>query len=66
MNKKRKFSLGSALLNAPYFAWAALFIIIPLAVVLFYAFSDGEGHFTFSNILSLKDYGGVILRSLLY
>ena len=66
MNKKRKFSLGSALLNAPYFAWAALFIVIPLAVVLFYAFSDGEGGFTFNNILSLKDYGGVILRSLLY
>ncbi|MBQ2468838.1 MAG: ABC transporter permease [Clostridia bacterium] len=66
MNKKRKFSPGSAFLNAPYFAWAALFIVIPLAVVLFYAFTDGDGHFTFDNILTLKDYGGVILRSLLY
>ncbi len=66
MKSKKKFSLGSVLLNAPYFAWAALFIIIPLAVVLFYAFTDGEGHFTFSNMATLGDYGSVILRSLWY
>ena len=66
MKSKKKISPGSVLLNAPYFAWAALFIIIPLAVVLFYAFTDGEGRFTFSNIATLGDYGNVILRSLWY
>ncbi len=63
---KRKISLGSVFINAPYFVWAALFIIIPLGVVLIYAFSDGEGGFTLANMASLADYGGVILRSLWY
>ena len=65
-SKKRRFSIGSAFLNAPYFAWAALFIVIPLVVVLFYAFTDGSGRFTFSNVAQLGNYGNVILRSLWY
>lgn len=38
------------LLAAPYGIWAAGFIIIPLIMILFYAFTDQEsGRFTFSN-----------------
>ena len=66
MKNKNKTSVGSLFLNAPYFIWAALFIIIPLAVVLFYAFTDGNGQFTLSNIATLRDYWRPILRSLWY
>ena len=59
-------SLGTAILNAPYLLWAALFIIIPLVIVVVYAFMDKDGHFTFENIRNLSDYTGVMLRSLLY
>lgn len=62
----RKKSLGTAIINAPYLLWAALFILIPLVIVLYYAFSDGDGSLTFANLAHLKDYGGIMLRSLWY
>lgn len=36
-------------LTAPYTVWAAGFIIIPLFVILYYAFTSEEGGITFSN-----------------
>ena len=33
-------SLGTTLLNAPYVLWSILFIIIPLVLVAFYAFTE--------------------------
>jgi len=65
MKNKRR-TLANLFINSPYVFWAAAFIIIPLIVVLFYAFTDGHGHFTVQNMASLKDYGPVILRSLWY
>ena len=59
-------TLGTAILNAPYMLWAALFIIIPLFIVVYYAFTDRSGAFTFDNIAKLSDYSGVMLRSLVY
>lgn len=59
-------SPGTALLNAPYLLWAALFIIIPLFLVLYYALIDGEGHFTLDNIKELGNYWPVIGRSFWY
>jgi len=35
---------------APYSVWAALFIIIPLIFVVYYAFTDNDFHFTTENI----------------
>lgn len=64
--RRNRRSLGTVLLNAPYLLWAALFIIIPLFIVLYYACTDGEGHFTLSNFAYLKDYGSVMLRSFWY
>ncbi len=37
-------------LMAPYTLWAALFIIVPLAFVAYYAFTDNDFRFTFDNI----------------
>jgi ABC-type spermidine/putrescine transport system, permease component I len=38
------------LLSLPYVIWMGIFIIIPLFIVLFYGFSDGNGGVTFHNI----------------
>jgi len=35
---------------APYTLWAALFIIVPLIFVAYYAFTDNDFNFTFDNI----------------
>jgi len=43
------------LLAAPYTVWAAGFIIIPLVLVLFYAFTSKSGSFTLDNITSITE-----------
>ena len=35
---------------APYSVWAALFIVVPLLFVAYYAFTDNDFQFTFANI----------------
>ena len=37
-------------LTGPYLVWIAGFIVLPLLVILFYAFTNPAGNFTFSNI----------------
>ena len=35
---------------APHIVWAVLFIVAPLLFVAYYAFTDGNGGFTFAKI----------------
>ena len=44
---------------APHIFWAVLFIILPLLIVVYYAFTDGEGNFSFENITSLSEYAPI-------
>ena len=39
-------------LSIPYAVFLFLFVILPLSVVLYYAFTDGKGQFTMENFLS--------------
>lgn len=63
MNKK---SLGQRLLRAPYILWSALFIIVPLFIMGYYALTDAAGNFSFSNFSDLSRYKNAFLISLLY
>ena len=38
------------LILAPYSVWAALFIVVPLGFVAYYAFTDSNFNFTLDNI----------------
>ena len=49
MNKKTN-SLIQRLCLGPYSVWAALFIVVPLLFVAYYAFTDSAFHFTTENI----------------
>ncbi len=62
MNKNSK-GLQHAM-TAPFTVWMAIFIIIPIALVLFYAFTDANGSFTFSNILSIWEYRSTYIVSI--
>ena len=57
MNKKR--SLMSSIAAAPHIFWAILFIILPLLIVVYYAFTDADGNFSFENITSLAEYAPI-------
>lgn len=46
----RKNGLLERLILAPYSVWAALFIVVPLIFVAYYAFTDQNFNFTFDNI----------------
>lgn len=45
----------STLLAAPYSVWAIGFILIPLVLVIFYAFTDKTGSFTPDNIIAISE-----------
>ncbi|MBO5207412.1 MAG: ABC transporter permease [Clostridia bacterium] len=49
---------------APHIFWSVLFIILPLLIVLYYAFTDSSGAFSFENILSLTEYAPIFALSL--
>lgn len=52
-------------LAAPYMIWMLLFTIIPLGIVLYFAFTDSAtGAFTFGNITGMADYAAIFLRSI--
>ena len=63
--KNRTFS--QRIINAPYFLWAAIFIIVPMLMVLYFAFTNEDtGEFTFENISMLTDYADTFLISIIY
>ncbi len=62
MNKKS--SLMTKLSGAPYIVWAALFIIVPLCMVAYYAFTDNSGAFSLENIKSISNYTDTFILSI--
>lgn len=52
------------LLSAPYTVWMTIFILIPMLLVAYFAFTDKSGNFTFANIIRVGEYSNVFLRSI--
>ena len=61
---KKKRSIMHSIAAAPHIFWAALFIILPRVIVVFYAFTDESGAFTLANLGSLKHYSKLFGLSL--
>ncbi len=57
--------LKSKMGSVPFIVWSIIFIIVPLALVLWYSFSakDGSG-FTLENILRIGDYSSLFIKSI--
>ena len=59
------------MLAGPYLFWSVSFVVIPLLVIVYYAFTSDEGTFTFSNLAqittpeNLKALGMSLLLSFL-
>ena len=51
---------------APHIVWMIMFIVAPMLFVLYFAFTDGKGNFTFDNILSLSRYSNVFVLSIAF
>ena len=61
---KQKKSLMRSISAAPHVFWAILFIVLPLLIVLYYAFTDADGNFSFSNISTLPSYASIFWLSI--
>ncbi len=62
----KKTSFVNKIINAPYVLWSAIFIIAPLIMVLYYAFTNAEGAFTLENIKGIGDYASTFILSVGY
>ena len=51
--------------SAPFTVWMLLFTVVPLAMVVWFAFTDGESSFTFDNILVIGENLDILGRSIL-
>ena len=66
MKKKNKKGLLEKLAIVPHSVWVVMFIAAPLVFVVYYAFTDQSGHFTFDNIAKLSFYGNTFFMSVCY
>ena len=48
----------------PYIIWMAIFIIVPLGLVCWYALTDATGAFTIENLADIGQYTNVFARSM--
>jgi len=62
----RKTSLFQRIAAAPHILWAIMFIVAPMIFVLYFAFTDTEGNFSFSNIATLSQYTNVFILSIAF
>ena len=63
MNKK---SFGSRLVAAPYIVWSAIFIVVPLIIMVYFAFTNDAGSFTLSNFAQIGKFKKAFGLSILY
>lgn len=63
MNKK---AFGNKLVASPYIVWSAIFIVVPLVIMLYFALTDSSGNFTLANLSGLGEYKKAFAISILY
>lgn len=52
------------LLAAPYLVWMAVFTVVPLLMVAYFAFTDGDGGFTLEYVADVAQYSNIFVRSI--
>ncbi len=50
----------------PHTVWTVMFIVAPMLFVLYFAFTDMDGHFSLSNITDLSQYTNVFILSIAF
>ena len=63
---KAQRSIFQKLAAVPHAFWTVLFIAAPMLFVLYFAFTDTEGNFSFSNITDLGQYTNVFILSIAF
>ena len=56
--------IKSRFASIPYIVWSILFVLVPLGLVIIFAFTTGDGSFTIANVAKVADYTPVFVRSI--
>ncbi|MBQ4165475.1 MAG: ABC transporter permease, partial [Oscillospiraceae bacterium] len=48
----------------PYLIWMVVFIVVPLLMVAYFAFTDSSGAFTLDNVADAGQYTNIFVRSI--
>ncbi|MBQ3086125.1 MAG: ABC transporter permease [Clostridia bacterium] len=56
MKTKKPFFSAKNLTVTPYAVWMVLFVLIPIGLVVYFAFTDANGTFTLENLSYIKRY----------
>ena len=59
-------SFGSRILAAPHIVWSAIFIIVPLVIMAYFALTTPDGAFTLENLATIGKYKKAFGISILY
>ena len=63
---KAQRSIFQKLAAVPHTVWTVMFIVAPMLFVLYFAFTDANGHFSLGNIADLKQYTNVFVLSIAF
>ena len=63
--RRRETRMKSKGIAVPYVIWMAIFVVAPLLIIVFYAFTSQAGGFTLENFSTMAQYTGVFGRSFL-
>ena len=58
--------MKSKFLAGPYIAWMVIFTVVPLGMVVYFAFSGTDGGFSLENFTHAAEYFPTFLRSVWY
>ncbi len=53
-------------LAIPYAVWVLIFTVVPLGLVVGFAFTNPDGNITLENIFAMSEYMSVLFRSILF
>ena len=56
--------MKNKLIAAPYLVWMFVFILVPLIMVGYFAFTDKDGNFTLDYVADVAQYSQIFIRSI--
>ncbi len=63
MNRK---GFGKRIIASPYIVWSAIFVIVPLFIMIYFALTDNNGVFTLQNLQGIGKYKKAFGISIVY
>ena len=64
MRSRKERKVKNKLSAFPYLIWMAVFIVIPLLLVIYFSFTTEGGGFTFDNIVKISQYTPIFVKSI--